>query len=56
MLQVDQDLQALFDDLSGFLAFEMGHEADAACVVLKSRIIQALLRRQTLPPRLRAHR
>jgi len=38
--QVEQDLQALFDDGMGFPALDVHNEADAACVVLVARIVE----------------
>ena len=46
--QVDQDLDALEDDVVRFAPFDVGDEADAAGVVLMLRIVEALRRRQAL--------
>ena len=42
MGQVDQDLDALYDDVVRFLALDVGHKADAAGVVLMARVVEAL--------------
>jgi hypothetical protein len=55
MVEVDEDLDALLDDLVGLLALHVHHEADAAGVVLELGVVKSLLGRQSLPPRLRAH-
>ena len=46
VVQVDQDLQAALDDLVGFAALEVDHKAHAARVLLVTRIIESLLRRE----------
>ena len=46
MIEIHQDLQALLDEIMRLLALDVGDEADAAGVLFKLRIIQALLRRQ----------
>ena len=43
MVEVDQDLQALADDVMRLAALDVGHEADAARVVLVARVVQSLL-------------
>ena len=40
--QVDEDLNALDDDVVRFLAFDVGNEADTAGVVFLARIVQPL--------------
>ena len=40
--QVDQDLDALADDVVGLLAIDAGDKADAAGVVLMLRIVKSL--------------
>ncbi len=40
--QVDQNLDALDDDVVRFLALDIGDEADAAGVVFLGRVVQAL--------------
>ena len=40
--QVDEDLDALEDDVVGLLAVDVDHEADAAGVVLVARIVEPL--------------
>jgi hypothetical protein len=42
--QVDEDLNAFGDDVVGFVTFNAGHEADAACVVLVPWVVKALRR------------
>ena len=42
--QIDQNLNALEDDVVRFLAFDIGHKADAAGIVLVSRIVKSLRR------------
>ena len=46
MVEVDQDLQAATDDLVRLAALDVGHEADAARIVLVAWIIQSLARRK----------
>lgn len=55
MVEVDENLDALLDDLVGLLALHVHDEADAAGIVLELRVVKSLLGRQSLPPRLRAH-
>ena len=45
MIEVLQNRQRLLNDLMGFFTFDMDHEADAAGVVLETRIVQALFGR-----------
>ena len=40
--QVDQNLDALDDDVVRLLALDVGDEADAAGIVLLARVVQAL--------------
>jgi hypothetical protein len=40
--QVDQDLDALSDNVVGFVALDAGYETDAAGVVLVAGVIEAL--------------
>ena len=40
--QVDEDLNALFDDVVGFLAFDVGDETHAAGIVLVARVVKSL--------------
>ena len=47
VVEVDQDLQALGDDVVGLRALDVGDEADAAGVVLMPRVIQTLFRRRS---------
>ena len=42
MRQVDQDLNALQDDVVRLLALDVGDKADAAGVVLVARVVQSL--------------
>ena len=42
MVEVDQNLQALANDLVRFLALDIGDEAHAACIVLVARVVEAL--------------
>ena len=42
MRQVDQDLNALDDDVVRFVAFDVGNEADAAGIVLMAGIVKSL--------------
>ena len=42
MRQVDQDLNALDDDVVRFLTLDVGNEADAAGIVLVARIVETL--------------
>ena len=42
--QVDQNLDALEDDVVRLLALDIGNEADAAGIVLVARVVQALRR------------
>ena len=42
MRQVDEDLNALFDDVVGFLALDVGHEADSAGIVLMAGVVESL--------------
>ncbi len=44
--QVDQDLDALEDDVVRLFPFDVGHKADAAGVALAGGVIQALRGRQ----------
>ena len=44
MRQVDEDLNALDDDVVRFLTFDVGHEADTAGIVLKARVVKSLRR------------
>jgi hypothetical protein len=48
MREIDQDLNALFDDLVAPLAAHTRHKTDSASVVLVRRIIKTLRRRQTV--------
>jgi hypothetical protein len=48
MGKVDQDLQALDDDVVRLLALDVDHEADAACVVLVPGVIQTLRCRESV--------
>ena len=45
MRQVDQDLNALEDDVVRFAPGNIGHKADAAGIVLMLRVIETLSRR-----------
>ena len=40
--EVDQDLDAFDDDVVGFLALDVGDEADTAGVVLEARVVETL--------------
>ena len=42
MVEVEQDLQALADDAMGLPALDIGHEADAARVVLVAWVVKSL--------------
>ena len=42
MRQVDQDLNALDDDVVRFLALDVGDKANAAGIVLVARVVEAL--------------
>src|SRR5487761_2210935 len=42
MVEVDEDFQALADDVVRLAALDVHHEADAARIVLVARIVQAL--------------
>jgi len=42
VVQIDKNLQRLADDLVGFFPFNVDNEADAAGIVLKLRIVEAL--------------
>ncbi len=42
--QVDEDLDALDDDVVGFLAFDIGDKADTAGIMLVARVVEALRR------------
>src|SRR6185312_2113939 len=46
--QIDQDLNALLDNLMTFLAAHASYEPDAAGVMLVGRVIKTLRRRQTV--------
>jgi hypothetical protein len=46
VIQINQHLEAIFHDLMRFFALHVRDEADATGVVLKLRIIEALLRRK----------
>ena len=46
VVEIEQDLQAHLDDLMARLIVELGHEADAAGIMLLGRVIEALSRRQ----------
>src|SRR2546426_1984231 len=46
VIQIFQDGQRLLDDLAGFIALDIDHEADAARVVLEFGIIKSLFRRE----------
>ena len=46
MVEVDQDLQALRNDIMGLFALDIGNEAHAARIVLVAGIIKALLHRR----------
>ena len=48
MRQVDEDLNALLDDVVAFVAADVGDEADAAGIVLMRRIVKPLRRRETV--------
>ena len=43
MCQVDENLQALGDDVVGLYALDVDHEANAAGVVFVSRVVETLL-------------
>ena len=45
MRQVDQDLNALDDDVVRFLALDVGDEADSAGIVFVARVVKTLRRR-----------
>ena len=45
VIEILQHRERLLDDLVGLFTFDMNHEADAAGVVLETRIIQPLFRR-----------
>ena len=47
MVEIDQELQALADDLVGLCALDVGDKADAAGVMLVARVVETLFRRQT---------
>ncbi len=50
MVEVDQDLQALFEDVVRLAVLHVGHEADAAGIVLVGGIVEPLgRRRQRIP-------
>ena len=40
--EVDEGFEALRDDVVGLPALDVGDEADAACVVLEARVVEAL--------------
>ncbi len=44
--EVDEDLDALLDDVVGFMAFDAGDEADTAGVVFKGGVVESLRLRQ----------
>ena len=46
VIEVLQNLQTLLDDRVGLLPLDVRDEADAAGIVLKTRIVEALLRGQ----------
>ena len=46
VVEIDQDLQALADDVVRLPALDVGHEADAARVVLVARVVKPLFLRQ----------
>ena len=46
MREVDQDLDALLDDLVAGAALDVGDESDAAGIVFVSRIVESLPRGQ----------
>jgi hypothetical protein len=39
VIQIFQNLQALFDDRMAFLAFDVGDEADAASIMFVGRVV-----------------
>ena len=45
MIEILQHRERLLDDLVGLFTFDIDHEADAAGVVLETRIVQPLFRR-----------
>ena len=44
--QIDEDLNALFDNVVGLLALDVGHKADAAGIVLLVRVVESLRLRE----------
>jgi hypothetical protein len=52
MVEIDQDAQALMDDVVGPVALDIGHEADAARVVLVAWVVKSLFLRQIHQKRL----
>ena len=48
MRQIEQNLNALADDVVTFMAADAGHEPDSAGVVLVRRMVETLRRRQTI--------
>src|ERR1019366_9629173 len=43
MIEIGQDLQRLLQDRVGLASMQIHHEADAACIMLKPRIVEPLL-------------
>ena len=46
VVEIDQDPQALTDDVVGLVALDVGHEADAARIVFVARVVKSLFLRQ----------
>jgi hypothetical protein len=47
MVEIDQELETQPDDLMGLRALDIGDKADAAGVMLVTRVVKTLFRRQT---------
>jgi hypothetical protein len=46
MVEIDQDAQALMDDVVGLPALDIGHETDAARIVFVAWVVKSLFLRQ----------
>jgi hypothetical protein len=50
MGEIYEELERLLDDVAGTNAVDVSDEADSACVVLVSRVVQSLPSRHRLSP------